>query len=152
MVGLSDPCGVGLSQYENIRGANRYSAGWCGSECHSVQLGGGAIVKAPILPSLLPLEITPDEPLFPSSLPFFMCTLLTSLFSVFLIFLPFLIHFPLFFLSLPLFILIPPLPLHLTSADISSLFPISPIYRQTSATHSAPTIKTGITIATGVGG
>jgi hypothetical protein len=36
-----------LSQYENVRGANRYSAGWCGSECHSVQLGGGAIVKAP---------------------------------------------------------------------------------------------------------
>ncbi len=40
-------CGVGLSQYENICGANRYSVGWCGSECHSVQLGGGAIVKAP---------------------------------------------------------------------------------------------------------
>jgi hypothetical protein len=37
-----------LSQYENVRGVNRYSAGWCGSECHSVQLGGGAIVKAPI--------------------------------------------------------------------------------------------------------
>ncbi len=46
MVGLSDPCGVGLSQYENVCGANRYSVGWCGSECHSVQLGGGAIVKA----------------------------------------------------------------------------------------------------------
>ncbi len=47
MVGLSEPCGVGLSQYENVSGANRHSAGWCGSECHSVQLGGGAIVKAP---------------------------------------------------------------------------------------------------------
>ncbi len=47
MVGLSDPCGVGLSQYENVCGANRYSVGWCRSECHSVQLGGGAIVKAP---------------------------------------------------------------------------------------------------------
>jgi hypothetical protein len=50
VVGLSDPCGVGFSQYENVCGANRYSVGWCGSECHSVQLGGGAIVKAPQLP------------------------------------------------------------------------------------------------------
>jgi hypothetical protein len=49
VVGLSDPCGVRLSQYENVRGANRYSAGWCGLECHSVQLGGGAIVKAPAI-------------------------------------------------------------------------------------------------------
>jgi hypothetical protein len=53
VVGLSDPCGVGLSQYENVCGANRYSVGWCGSECHSVQLGGGAIVKAPNLTSSL---------------------------------------------------------------------------------------------------
>ncbi len=28
---------------------NHYSVGWCGSECHSVQLGGGAIVKAPLI-------------------------------------------------------------------------------------------------------
>ncbi len=49
VVGLSDPCGVGLSKYENVCGANRYSVGWCGSECHSVQLGVGAIVKAPKL-------------------------------------------------------------------------------------------------------
>ncbi len=28
--------------------ANLYSVGWCESECHSVQLGGGAIIKAPI--------------------------------------------------------------------------------------------------------
>jgi hypothetical protein len=52
LVGLSDPCGVGLSQYENICGANRYSVGWCWSECHSVQLGGGAIVKAPWIQTL----------------------------------------------------------------------------------------------------
>jgi hypothetical protein len=55
VVGLSDPCGVGLSHYENICGANRYSVGWCGSECHSVQLGGGAIVKAPT-PTLLQVD------------------------------------------------------------------------------------------------
>ncbi len=47
VVRLSDPCGVRLSQYENVCGANRYSVRWCGSECHSVQLGGGAIIKAP---------------------------------------------------------------------------------------------------------
>ncbi len=47
VVRLSDPCGVGLSQYENVCGANRYSVGWFGLECHSVQLGGGVIVKAP---------------------------------------------------------------------------------------------------------
>jgi hypothetical protein len=47
VVGLSDPCGVGLSQYENVCWANRYSVRWCGSVCHSVQLGGGAVVKAP---------------------------------------------------------------------------------------------------------
>jgi hypothetical protein len=47
VVGLSDPCGVGLSQYENVCGANRYSVGWCGLKCHSVQRGGGAIVKVP---------------------------------------------------------------------------------------------------------
>jgi hypothetical protein len=47
VVGLSDPCGVGLSQNVSVCGANHYSVGWCGSECHSVQRGGGAIVKAP---------------------------------------------------------------------------------------------------------
>ncbi len=34
-------------------GANRYSVRWCRSECHSVQLGGGAIIRAPITPKLL---------------------------------------------------------------------------------------------------
>ncbi len=37
----------GEAENENVCGANRYSVGWCGSECHSVQLGGGTIVKAP---------------------------------------------------------------------------------------------------------
>jgi hypothetical protein len=36
MVRQSDPCGVVLSQYVNVCGANNYSVGWCRSECHSV--------------------------------------------------------------------------------------------------------------------
>jgi hypothetical protein len=32
----SDPCGVRLSQYVNVCRPNRYSVGWCRSECHSV--------------------------------------------------------------------------------------------------------------------
>ncbi len=45
VVRLSDPCGVRLSQYVNICGANRYSVGWCGSECPSASTGGGVIIK-----------------------------------------------------------------------------------------------------------
>jgi hypothetical protein len=36
VVGQFDPSGVGLSQYVNVCGANRYSVGWCRSECQSV--------------------------------------------------------------------------------------------------------------------
>jgi hypothetical protein len=67
VVGLSDPCGVGLSQYENVFGANRYSVGWCGSECHSVQLGGDTIVKAPYFVSV-PLRFSLLGSLLPGGL------------------------------------------------------------------------------------
>jgi hypothetical protein len=40
LVGQSDPCGVGWSQYVNVCGTKRYCVGWCGSECHSVYTGG----------------------------------------------------------------------------------------------------------------
>jgi hypothetical protein len=43
----NNPCGVEWSQNENVCGANRYSVGWCGWECHSVSMGGGLIIKAP---------------------------------------------------------------------------------------------------------
>jgi hypothetical protein len=36
---------VGLSQYENDLGSNRYNVGWCGLKCHNV--GDGLIIRAP---------------------------------------------------------------------------------------------------------
>jgi hypothetical protein len=34
----SDPCGVRLSQNENVLGLNHYLGGWCGSQCHIVYM------------------------------------------------------------------------------------------------------------------